>query len=91
MILAFILNTDKFLGVWPWFLFFVIYLLSLLIALPLKFFNKKLLVSVISLPGAFLNMFLLLFRLKGADKNFIHTEHNKTDIDNSIFSSEDEK
>ncbi|MFT7157710.1 MAG: cellulose synthase/poly-beta-1,6-N-acetylglucosamine synthase-like glycosyltransferase, partial [Parvicella sp.] len=91
MILAFALNTDKFLGVWPWFLLFVIYLLSLLIALPLKFFNKKLLFSVISLPGAFLNMFLLLFRLKGADKNFIHTEHNKTDIDNSIFSSEDEK
>ena len=91
MVLSIVLNDPNFLGFWPWVAFFSMYLLSLIVALPAKFFNKKLLVAVISLPGAFFNMFLLLFRLKGADKTFIHTQHNKTDIDNNLFTSDNEK
>lgn len=89
MVLGIVFNSVNFLGMWLWVVYFLVYLFSLLLALPRRFFNKKLLLSVLSLPGAFLNMFLLLFRLKGADKTFIHTEHNKTDIDNSLFSSDD--
>jgi hypothetical protein len=32
------------------------------------------------LPTVFIKMFKLLFRLKGADKTFIHTPHGVTQV-----------
>jgi hypothetical protein len=50
------------------FLFF-----AFVLALPKSFYNQKTLKALISLPGAFFRMFMLLFKLKGANKKFIHT------------------
>jgi cellulose synthase/poly-beta-1,6-N-acetylglucosamine synthase-like glycosyltransferase len=47
--------------------------LAFLFALPKAFYNKNTLKAMISLPGAFFRMFMLLFKLKGANKKFIHT------------------
>lgn len=49
---------------------------AILIAIPPPFFNKKLLTAVLRLPFIFFIMFLLLFKLKGANKKFIHTAHH---------------
>ena len=49
--------------------------LALLISIPRKFYNKDMIRSVILLPKIFFSMFLLMFKLKGANKKFIHTEH----------------
>ncbi|MBY0425329.1 MAG: glycosyltransferase family 2 protein [Cytophagales bacterium] len=54
---------------------FVFYIISLILAIPSRFFNKELLNAVLYLPTVFVNMFLLQFKLKGAGKNFGHTEH----------------
>jgi len=50
-------------------------ILALALSVPKKFYNKKTISAVLSLPKAFLLMFLTLFKLKGANKKFIHTEH----------------
>lgn len=49
--------------------------LSLVFAVPSKFYSVKLLKSILLIPTIFLKMFALLFKLKGANKTFIHTPH----------------
>jgi cellulose synthase/poly-beta-1,6-N-acetylglucosamine synthase-like glycosyltransferase len=51
---------------------------AVLIAIPASFINKKLFGALLRLPVIFFTMFLLLFRLKGANKKFIHTKHIHT-------------
>ncbi|NAS32698.1 glycosyltransferase [Flavobacteriaceae bacterium R38] len=45
------------------------------LSLPGSFYNLKTLKAMLSIPSAFLRMLLLLFKLKGANKKFIHTSH----------------
>lgn len=63
-----------------WYITFGITVLAFLLAIPKKFYNKATLMAVSSLPKAFFVMFLSLFKLKGANKKFIHTQHG--DINN---------
>ncbi len=58
-----------------WYVTLMITILAFLMAIPFKFYNSKTLVAMLSLPKAFSIMFLLLFKLKGANKKFIHTSH----------------
>lgn len=53
-------------------------ILALLFAIPGWMYNRKLAKALLSLPGSILSMFLLLFKLKGATKKFIHTTHSYT-------------
>ena len=58
--------------------------LSLVIAIPRKFFTGKLGNALLSLPQVFLIMFRLLFKLKGADQKFIHTKHTRAEVDDNV-------
>lgn len=64
---------------WPasikWWVLLGILSLSLALAIPGKLYTRRFCKALISLPESFLRMFLNLFRLKGANKKFIHTEH----------------
>ena len=64
---------------WPvslkWWGLFCLLVVSLLLAVPKRLYTRQLLVAVMELPETFFSMFLNLFRLKGANKRFIHTEH----------------
>jgi len=48
---------------------------GILIAIPASFINEKFWGAVLRVPMIFFTMFLLLFKLKGANKKFIHTAH----------------
>lgn len=48
---------------------------SFALAVPAKFYNKQTFRALLTLPKAFFSMFSSLFRLKGANKKFIHTQH----------------
>jgi len=48
--------------------------IGFLLAIPSSFYNIKTLNAMLALPSAFFRMFLLLFKLKGANKKYIHTE-----------------
>lgn len=68
-----------------WWLLLGIYIVALLFAIPKQFYNKEFLRAILKLPYALLIMVKSLFRLKGADKQFIHTKHTQTEIDKTIF------
>ncbi|MEZ4772659.1 MAG: glycosyltransferase [Bacteroidia bacterium] len=53
--------------------------LALALAVPLSFYNRRFFQALITLPGTFFTMFTLLFKLKGANKQFIHTPHGETE------------
>jgi len=54
--------------------------LAMAFAIPRRFYNRKLLMSVILVPRLFIKMFLLLFKLRGANKSFIHTPHGRIEM-----------
>ncbi len=49
--------------------------LALLMGLPKKFYNKKMLNAALSIPKSFFFMIVALTKIKGAHKKFIHTPH----------------
>ena len=49
--------------------------LAFIFAIPSHFYNRKTFRALLELPKAFFLMLFSLFRLKGANKKFIHTEH----------------
>ena len=58
-----------------WLIVTVMVFASFALSVPKSFYNKKTFIAVFSLPKAFILMLLSLFRLKGANKKFIHTAH----------------
>nr|WP_299340734.1 glycosyltransferase family 2 protein [Allomuricauda sp.] len=58
-----------------WYLCLALIILAFFFAVPKRFYTRSTLKAVLKLPNAFLLMFLSLFRLKGANKKFIHTQH----------------
>lgn len=68
-----------------WAVLFVLNAISLALPLPGIFYRRYLFTALLSLPKAIWLMVLLLFKIKGANKTFIHTHHNKTDINNPLL------
>lgn len=58
-----------------WTAVFSLVVVAFLLSIPGKFYSIQTLKAIVTLPKAFFLMFASLFRLKGANKKFIHTEH----------------
>ncbi len=71
--ISFLLKISPF----NWLTLWIITYVAIFISVPKKYVNKQLWQAVIHLPMAFLSMFLLFFKLKGANKTFIHTPHGE--------------
>jgi cellulose synthase/poly-beta-1,6-N-acetylglucosamine synthase-like glycosyltransferase len=69
------LREQLYFGYEVWALLFLLNTASIFVSIPREFYTKQLFISIASLPSLFLKMFLLLFKLKGANKKFIHTPH----------------
>lgn len=67
-------DTDNLIK-WEWLLSLL--LLSLFIAIPRRMVTTKLLISLLTLPKIFVIVLLNMFKLKRANKDFIHTPHGK--------------
>jgi cellulose synthase/poly-beta-1,6-N-acetylglucosamine synthase-like glycosyltransferase len=74
----FFVRNFLFFGYPVWALLFSLQVAAMLLAIPGEFFTPKLAAAVFELPLIFFRMFLLLFKLKGANKKFIHTPHGVT-------------
>lgn len=74
-IIALLLSLIEWTVAIKWWLLFFILIFALLIAIPKSLLNKRLLVALLELPYSFWLMCRNLFRLKGANKKFIHTSH----------------
>jgi cellulose synthase/poly-beta-1,6-N-acetylglucosamine synthase-like glycosyltransferase len=60
---------------WDWIVIWAITVLAFVCSVHRKFYTKKTLMAILTLPLGFWLMFTLLFKLKGANKTFIHTQH----------------
>jgi L-asparagine transporter-like permease len=49
--------------------------IGIIIAIPKAYYNGEFWGALIKVPMIFVTMLLLLFKLKGANKKFIHTPH----------------
>lgn len=58
-----------------WWVILAILIATLIIAIPKNLLRKGLLKAIVQLPYFFILMAINLFRLKGANKKFIHTKH----------------
>ncbi|MEX0315061.1 MAG: glycosyltransferase family 2 protein [Allomuricauda sp.] len=58
-----------------WYASFGMVILAFAFAVPKKFYSKTTFNALLTLPKAFAVMFFSLFKLKGANKKFIHTQH----------------
>lgn len=74
-IISLVFSFIKWTLALKWWILFLILVLALSLAIPRTLLNKRLFVALFELPYSFLLMFCNLFRLKGANKKFIHTSH----------------
>jgi cellulose synthase/poly-beta-1,6-N-acetylglucosamine synthase-like glycosyltransferase len=74
---------DLFPGVYFWVGLAVMKCGSVFLSIPNKYYNKQTLNAALELPKVLILMFLTLFKLKGANKKFIHTPHSGSVIINS--------
>ena len=58
-----------------WILSFSLFL-ALFTAIPKRMLNKRLLQGILQLPSLLAGIVSNLFKLKGVNKQFIHTEHD---------------
>jgi len=58
-----------------WLIIFFTVVLAFLLSIPVRFYNQQTLRALLTLPKAFWSMLSSLFKLKGANKKFIHTQH----------------
>ncbi|MCD6089863.1 MAG: glycosyltransferase [Bacteroidales bacterium] len=63
---------------WAWIGLFAVVVLTFFLSIPLKFYSLKTLNAIWLLPKGFFLMFLSLLKLKGANKQFLHTKHSST-------------
>jgi hypothetical protein len=61
---------------------FILELIALTISTPKRFANAETFKALMQLPYGFILMVLNLFKLRGADKKFIHTPHNPINKEN---------
>ncbi|MBS1553283.1 MAG: glycosyltransferase [Bacteroidetes bacterium] len=60
-----------------WLSLWMLYIISFVIAIPKSFLNKDILRALLTAPQTFITIFALHFKLKGANKKFIHTPHKQ--------------
>jgi cellulose synthase/poly-beta-1,6-N-acetylglucosamine synthase-like glycosyltransferase len=69
------LSRLLFMGFPEWILIWGMTFLGFVFSVHRKFYTKQTFLAVLRLPMGFWLMFRLLFKLKGANKTFIHTQH----------------
>ena len=68
-------NLELSLSSIQWLSLCILTCLAFICSIPKSFYNIKTVSAGLTLPKAFIMMFLMLFKLKGANKKFIHTQH----------------
>lgn len=64
-----------------WLLIWIMVVFAFLFSIPRSFYNRKTANALMGLPKGFLLMFASLFKLRGANKKFIHTAHGLDETD----------
>jgi cellulose synthase/poly-beta-1,6-N-acetylglucosamine synthase-like glycosyltransferase len=76
-LLGFLFRNILFVPFGYWLTLVILYVVSFILATPRSYFNRSMITALLSAPKAFLIIFLLHFKLRGANKKFIHTPHKQ--------------
>lgn len=60
----------------PWLILLILCILTFLLSIPGYLYNLETLKALLKIPSGFYHMFLSLLKIKGANKEFIHTKHS---------------
>lgn len=63
---------------YAWIILFLMVVLTFFLSIPFKFYSIATLKAIWLLPKGFFLMFLSLLKLKGANKQFLHTKHSSS-------------
>ena len=74
-LLSFILRSYVAFNPLIWLALLSLSIMAMVLGIPGKFYSVKLLKSILLIPTIFFKMLMLMFKLKGANKTFIHTPH----------------
>ncbi len=61
-----------------WLFLIMVVTMSIFLSIPRRFYNIKTLISIKYIPKLFFLMFLSIIRIRGANKKFLHTNHEIT-------------
>ena len=75
IIIACILTVTNWIMAVKWWGLFALLCITFALAIPDYLINRKLAKAILNIPVLFILMFFNFFRLRGANKQFIHTEH----------------
>ncbi|MDO4165400.1 MAG: glycosyltransferase family 2 protein [Bacteroides sp.] len=67
-----------------WWLLLALLVMALLMAVPKRYCTTRLVTTLCALPNTFWVMALNIFKLRGANKTFIHTAHGVTGKDGNV-------
>lgn len=75
-----VLDSFLTLNYYYYIFIYLLIIVSIILAIPPKFFNKKLVRAIFRLPHTMFIMAKLMFSLRGANKRFIHTPHKVINV-----------
>jgi predicted neutral ceramidase superfamily lipid hydrolase len=58
---------------------FIALSMALLVGIPMKWYNKQLLMAFLQIPGAIISMLKAVLKIGKARKQFIHTPHGESE------------
>ncbi|MEP7263109.1 MAG: glycosyltransferase family 2 protein [Bacteroidota bacterium] len=74
-LLSWFAPPEMLIGFSQWITLSALYIIAMVIAIPVSYYNFETAKALASLPLSFFIMFKAMFKLKGANKKFIHTPH----------------
>jgi cellulose synthase/poly-beta-1,6-N-acetylglucosamine synthase-like glycosyltransferase len=77
VVISLLLRNYVHIKPYTWIILLALNIVAMMIAIPAKHYNRQLLKSVFMIPAIFFRMAGLMFKLKGANKTFIHTPHGQ--------------
>lgn len=80
LVLSLVLYKYVWISPITWASLLALNILAMVFAVPRRFYTRQLLTSFMLVPKLFMKMFLLLFKLKGANKRFLHTPHGPVEM-----------
>lgn len=80
MLLSVIFSPYLYVHPLVWVALLAMNVIAMAFAVPRRLYSIRLVRSVVLLPRLFARMFLLLFKLRGANKSFIHTPHGRVEV-----------
>lgn len=80
LLLSFIFAPYLHVSPWVWVLLLGLNAMTVAFAIPRRFYSLDLLKSIVLIPWLFIKMLLVLFKLRGANKSFLHTPHGRVEM-----------